>query len=210
MTMKNIPLTQEEEKALETYLDGKLSSEEKINVEEMLRNSARLQDYLDFLKSVKGMSQMSAMKPAPLDLTAKIMTRLSTVRATSALRPASLAVRWAPLFATACFFLAFGLFLGKSRLQSGTVSVRFFLDAPRAQTVALAGDFTDWKPVSLKPRGEEWELTLDVPHGRHEYVFILNGRRFVIDPRAQDVVEDSKGDFYSILDTKNTRKNINV
>lgn len=208
--MKNIPLTREKEELLEAYVDGKLNPEEKVKVEGMLRNSPGFQDYLAFLKKVKGMSQMSAMKPAPLDLTVKIMTCLSTVRATSTLLPASFAVRWAPLFVTACFFLAFGLFLGKSRLQSGTVSIRFFLDAPRAQTVALAGDFTDWKPVSLKPSGEEWELTLDVPHGRHEYVFILNGRRFVIDPRAQDVVEDSKGDFYSILDTKKTDKKINI
>lgn len=51
--------------------------------------------------------------------------------------------------------------------------------APGAKTVFVAGTFNDWNPTShpLKRTGDgHWVLTLDLPPGRHEYKFIIDGK----------------------------------
>ncbi len=51
--------------------------------------------------------------------------------------------------------------------------------APDAKTVFVAGTFNDWnlKSHPLKRAGDgRWALTLDVPPGRHEYKFIIDGQ----------------------------------
>jgi 1,4-alpha-glucan branching enzyme len=64
--------------------------------------------------------------------------------------------------------------------------VHFFCDAPQAEQVSLAGDFNHWNP-SATPMARQldgrWMATLDLPHGYHEYVFLVDGKP-VLDPNA--------------------------
>ena len=57
--------------------------------------------------------------------------------------------------------------------------VSFSYTAPDAQTVLLAGDFTDWKraPVALE-RGKDgvWEKTIPLAPGRYQYRLLVDGQ----------------------------------
>jgi len=66
--------------------------------------------------------------------------------------------------------------------------VRFQLAAPGAHTVALVGDFNDWSrdAIILKPaeKAGVWTASVPLGAGRHEYAFIVDGKRWVADPYA--------------------------
>lgn len=66
--------------------------------------------------------------------------------------------------------------------------VRFQLSAPGAHRVALVGDFNDWtrNAITLQPAGKPgvWTASVPLTAGRHEYAFIIDGKRWVADPYA--------------------------
>jgi 1,4-alpha-glucan branching enzyme len=56
--------------------------------------------------------------------------------------------------------------------------VTFLYEAPAAQTVLLAGDFTGWQqaPVSLKKdKSGIWKKSISLPPGRYEYRLLVDG-----------------------------------
>lgn len=57
----------------------------------------------------------------------------------------------------------------------------FTLDAPRARTVLLLGDFTQWEasPVEMKKeKGGSWKATVTLEPGAYEYRFKVDGAWF--------------------------------
>ena len=81
-------------------------------------------------------------------------------------------------------------------------AVTFVLVAPRARSVALAGDFDGWDGAKLPMRRASAGLwTLDVPlaAGRYRYAFVVDGRRFVADPTAPPAVDDDFGQPTSVV-----------
>ena len=66
--------------------------------------------------------------------------------------------------------------------------VRFQLAAPGAHTVALVGDFNDWSrdAIVLKPGDKPgvWTASVPLSSGRHEYAFVVDGKKWVADPYA--------------------------
>jgi 1,4-alpha-glucan branching enzyme len=66
--------------------------------------------------------------------------------------------------------------------------VRFQLAAPGAHRVALVGDFNDWSrdAIVLQPAEKPgvWTASVPIKPGRHEYAFIVDGKRWVPDPYA--------------------------
>ncbi len=74
------------------------------------------------------------------------------------------------------------------------VFVHFRLDAPGAKDVALAGDFTGWKPsISLHQVAPGiWSVEIPLDPGLYDYSFVVDGRRWVADPVASRV-EDGFG-----------------
>lgn len=73
--------------------------------------------------------------------------------------------------------------------QPDTVQlVRFVLVDPRASSVQLVGDFNEWTKgvTQLTPSGAPgvWAASVALSPGRHEYAFIVDGKRWVIDPLA--------------------------
>ena len=79
--------------------------------------------------------------------------------------------------------------------QAGAlVYVQFRLEAPQARQVSLAGTFTDWQPT-LELRQTEpgvWSALVPLQPGVHDYVFVVDGSRWVPDPHAPQV-DDSFG-----------------
>ncbi len=76
-------------------------------------------------------------------------------------------------------------------------SLQFSLYAPQARSVALIGDFNGWgstTKVRLVPSGNGmWSVVVPLPAGRYQYAFLVNGERWVTDPRAEQHVKDDFG-----------------
>lgn len=67
--------------------------------------------------------------------------------------------------------------------------VQFRLAAMDAMDVRLAGTFSDWEPRYELHETQPglWSITLPLPAGVHDYMFIVDGQRWVPDPVAQRV-----------------------
>lgn len=81
--------------------------------------------------------------------------------------------------------------------------VRFALDAPGAERVALVGDFNDWDPAATPMRRETsrntWSVSLPVTSGRHVYGFVVDRERWLPDPGAPRAPEDGFGTASSVI-----------
>lgn len=74
------------------------------------------------------------------------------------------------------------------------VELRF--DAPDASSVAVAGDFSNWQPtIALQdPDGNGvWTGLVPMSPGIHQYMFVIDGTRWVTDPGAARHVDDGFG-----------------
>lgn len=103
------------------------------------------------------------------------------------------------------FFGALFLFFCCVTHQRAAVSdtdVRFTLYAPGATSVAIAGSFNRWDPLrsalSGPDRSGQWSITLHLPPGRHEYLFVINGETWLPDPNAP-AIDDGFGGRNSIV-----------
>lgn len=72
-----------------------------------------------------------------------------------------------------------------------TVYVRFDVTVPDAEAVELAGSFSDWEPrYALTPSGEgRWTVTVPLAPGVHDYLFVVDGSRQVLDPAAPRIAD---------------------
>jgi len=79
--------------------------------------------------------------------------------------------------------------------------VQFVFVAPQARRVAVVGDFNDWDVAAapLTLAGGVWSGQLEVPFGRHDYAFVVDGERWVRDPNAPRAPADEFGGGYSVL-----------
>lgn len=115
-------------------------------------------------------------------------------------RELSVSIRpvWA-LAAAAVFAVMVGMgtmsTMGSSDARSGAVAtaaapaevlVRFQLEAPQAQSVTLAGDFSEWSPAHTMQRSADgvWTIVVPLTPGVHEYAFVVDGSRWIPDPAA--------------------------
>ena len=79
--------------------------------------------------------------------------------------------------------------------------VRFVLVDSTARSVSIVGDFNEWRadrtPL-VAPKPGVWSVSLPLSPGRHEYAFIVDGKRWVVDP-ASIPSSDEFGTESSIL-----------
>ena len=66
--------------------------------------------------------------------------------------------------------------------------VRFVLVDSTARSVSIVGDFNEWRPdrtpLVAAPKPGVWSVSLPLSPGRHEYAFIVDGKRWVVDPAS--------------------------
>jgi AMP-activated protein kinase-like protein len=83
-----------------------------------------------------------------------------------------------------------------------SVFVRFVLYAPGAQRVAVAGTFNQWdrSAAPLVPAGTSgvWTTTLALSVGQHQYAFVVDDARWVVDPAAP-AMDDGFGRRNSVV-----------
>jgi Glycogen recognition site of AMP-activated protein kinase len=84
------------------------------------------------------------------------------------------------------------------------VPTQFVLDArdlPAAHSVALVGDFNDWNvtatPLTLE--NGAWVATMPLLPGRHVYAFVVNGEKWIADPRAPQATDSDFGRPGSVI-----------
>lgn len=72
-----------------------------------------------------------------------------------------------------------------------TVYVRFDVRVEGAERVQLAGSFSDWEPrYELSPAQEDhWTVTVPLEPGVHDYIFLVDGSRQVLDPAAPRIAD---------------------
>jgi hypothetical protein len=90
-----------------------------------------------------------------------------------------------------------------STLRDTLRLVRLMFDAPDARRVAIAGDFNRWDSdatLLTRERGSRaWSVTLALRDGEHRYAFVVDGTRWVPDPRAERTARGDDGRLYSLL-----------
>ncbi|HEY9838929.1 MAG TPA: S8 family serine peptidase, partial [Candidatus Obscuribacterales bacterium] len=81
--------------------------------------------------------------------------------------------------------------------------VIFYYRDKEAQSVALAGDFTDWKadePLQRIPDTNTWMLEKEFPFkGIYAYKLVVDGERWINDPESENVEPDGYGGFNTRL-----------
>lgn len=114
-------------------------------------------------------------------------------------QPRAVSVQWRPAYGLAAV-AALTLLLVRPSANPVTppvaiderapqVLVQFRLDAPGAEDVSLAGDFTDWQPAHTMTRSDPgvWTVVVALDPGVHDYAFIVDGEQWVADPMAPSV-----------------------
>jgi hypothetical protein len=68
---------------------------------------------------------------------------------------------------------------------------------PGARSVEVVGSFNDWRRGALPLRDQDhdgiWHGAVVLPTGQHEYMFVVDGERWVADPLAGRYVDDGFG-----------------
>ena len=118
-------------------------------------------------------------------------------------RPRAVTVRLRPVWTLA---LAAGLtavlllpFQGPSTPQPGSAEgvAHFVGHFPGARSVEVVGSFNDWSRGMLHLNDDDgdgiWHGAAVLPAGQHEYMFVVDGERWVPDPLAGRYVDDGFG-----------------
>ena len=83
-----------------------------------------------------------------------------------------------------------------------TRQVQIRLTSP-ASSVAVVGDFNDWDPAAtplrLTKEGDVWVVELRLKPGRYHYTFLIDGRRWEVDPSEPKVSQSDFGVPVSVL-----------
>jgi hypothetical protein len=84
-----------------------------------------------------------------------------------------------------------------------SVPVMFSLKYPQARSVSLIGSFNQWNPEGFEMRarggGEFWVFEIELPEGRHEYAFLVDGKLVMADPSSPFSESDGFGNRNSIV-----------
>jgi 1,4-alpha-glucan branching enzyme len=79
--------------------------------------------------------------------------------------------------------------------------VIFICTVTAAKQVALMGDFNGWQPDATPMKRQAdgcWHAQLALKAGHHHYLFLVDGKP-MLDPRAQGVARNEKGEKVSLL-----------
>jgi hypothetical protein len=83
------------------------------------------------------------------------------------------------------------------------VLMRFVFVDSDAESVAVAGDFSEWEPIGLTRvsiNGDQaWTGLIPLTRGEHRYMFIKDGEEWVTDPFAKTFRDDGFGNRNAVI-----------
>jgi AMP-activated protein kinase-like protein len=202
----------EDETLIQRFLDGELRRDEK---RALLRALESREGLRARLLADEVMLEAAASLPraeVPEEFVSRVASSLPAVD-----RPVVRRAPWlrhAVLAAAAGVLLALGFWAGRAGAPapppmadaSGQeVLVRLVLLDPRARTVTVAGDFNDWDPRRTplqRGEGGVFHVTLPLRPGRYQYLYVVDGKEWVVDPLAEENTLDGFGAQNSVLDVE--------
>ena len=164
-----------------------------------------------------------AATPAPTSVASRVMAAVSR----PAPRPRSRLVRWLvtphavvfrmrPVWSLALAAAVLLVMLlpmpepGPGEVGDEEGIAQFVARFPEARSVAVVGSFNDWRAgsIPLEDRDHDgvWRGVVVLPAGMHEYMFVVDGERWVADPLAGRYVEDDFGRENSVLIVRPVRR----
>lgn len=88
-------------------------------------------------------------------------------------------------------------------MADAQITLHFELHAPGADKVELVGSFNNWQAGDIVLRGPDasghWTADVALPEGQHEYMFLVDGKRWVADPNAQTYQSDGFGRVNAVI-----------
>jgi anti-sigma-K factor RskA len=209
---------------IEDYLEGRLSAQEAAEIEKHLDSCSdcrkEFKQWQELFQELSSLSLSSAEEQPSSDFTTKIMQRIA--REDSLARESwwdkvhhlltlpRVSLKWAAALGMALvtLFLGYNIYFSPvaqycpNNLAEITFSMR--ADASQVKSIAVVGDFNDWDPTRNLLADENndgiWTVTLKLEPGRYEYMFILDGQKWVPDPSAYRYVSDGFGNKNAVLE----------
>jgi hypothetical protein len=87
--------------------------------------------------------------------------------------------------------------------RADRVLMRFVYVDSDAESIAVAGDFSEWEPISLTRvsiNGDQaWTGLIPLTRGEHRYMFIKDGEEWVTDPFAKTFRDDGFGNRNAVI-----------
>ncbi len=83
-------------------------------------------------------------------------------------------------------------------------SVQFDLQLPTSATaVVIVGDFNGWDeratPMAQRAADGTWSAKVPLAPGRHTYAFVVDGKRWIVDPLAPQVPDNGYGPANAVV-----------
>lgn len=207
---------------LNPCIDQVLDQDTAQQVEEHLKSCSICNKEYQSLKEIISSLNSLLPKPAPETFTQNIMAKISQKemqiqtswidrikRQISIPRLSFRLVGAAAITILIVFFTFTFVFNTPDTSPICSAEVQFYLkiNDSKAHTVAIAGDFNGWNPqanILEDPEGDGiWTGTLKLEPGRYEYMFVLDGEKWLPDPNALRYVKDGFGNKNAILEINN-------
>ena len=87
--------------------------------------------------------------------------------------------------------------------QHDRVLMRFVYVDRDAESVSVAGDFSDWEPIKLTRQNINgdvaWTGIIPLERGQHRYMFLKDGEQWATDPLAGRYVDDGFGNKNAVI-----------
>jgi AMP-activated protein kinase-like protein len=118
---------------------------------------------------------------------------------------------WSLAFAAAvALLMVFTAGQGGLELAEHEGIAQFVGRFPDARSVHAVGTFNDWRPGSIALEDQDhdgvWRATVVLPAGTYEYMFVVDGERWVPDHLAERLVADDFGRENSIVIVRPVRR----
>jgi hypothetical protein len=200
-------------------LDGDLGPDEKeVLLDRVQADPALLEEFVGITGALHAVETSERM-PAPTFFTTEVMRRLPARKPALGTRVRDFlfkgrVLRWnmATAVAAAALFALVLTQVVRTRNapvetaavpgEEQTVTVTMNLHAPEAHQVTVAGTFNKWKAdahMLTKQENGIWTVSIPLKPGEYSYMFVVDGKAWVTDPKAETYRDDGFGNRNAVM-----------